>query len=355
MAAFQVVLIEHGYATTRYEREIVEASGGEFIDADTLPLDEALRLCEGADAVLCRRLQVPRATLARFSRCRILVRYGVGTDNVDVDAATDLGIIVGHVPSYCADEVSAHALALLLACARRVPATDRRVRAGGWDVRRGEAVRRIAGRTLGLVGLGGIGQAVARKLAGWQLRLLACDPFVDPAVAARLGVDLVDFDTVCRASDDVSLHCPLLPETRHLVGARALALMKPGATLVNTARGPLVDGRALLAALDEGRLAGAALDVFEDEPLPVDSPMRRHERLVVTDHTAWYSEESQIELQRTAAEEVVRVCTGGLPRSLANPPVLQRLGRWDEWEPAENMRWQLKRLGLPWPAGSVSR
>jgi D-3-phosphoglycerate dehydrogenase / 2-oxoglutarate reductase len=346
MAAFTVVLIEHGYATTRYERDILEAAGGEFIDADRMPLDEALALCETADAVLCRRLEVPRALLARFERCRLIVRYGVGTDNIDVDAATDLGIIVGHVPSYCPDEVSSHAVALLLDAIRHVARTDRRVRRGGWDVHRGETIHRIAGRTLGLVGLGGIGRAVARKMAPWGVRLLATDPFVDPAVASGLGVALVDFETLCRESDYVSLHCPLLPETRHLVDEAAIAAMKPGAVLVNTSRGPVVDGRALVAALDGGRLAAAALDVFEDEPLPADSPLRGHDRLVVTDHMAWYSEESQVELQQTAAEETARVCTGGLPRSLANPLVLQQLGRWDEWEPAENMRWQLRRLGL---------
>jgi D-3-phosphoglycerate dehydrogenase / 2-oxoglutarate reductase len=345
MAAFTVVLVEHGYSTTRYEREVVEAAGGTFVDADRLPRGDALRLCETADGILCRRLEVPRELLSRFQRCKIVVRYGVGTDNVEVDAATDLGIIVGHVPSYCADEVSAHAVALLLAAVRHVAATDRRLRAGGWDVHRDERIHRMAGRTLGLVGLGGIGRAVARKMSGWGMELLAADPFVDAGVAAGLGVELTDFDTLCRRSDYVSLHCPLLPETRRLVDARAFSLMKPGAVLVNTARGPLEDGAALAAALDAGTLAGAALDVFEEEPLPADSPLRRHEKVVVTDHTAWYSEESQVELQRTAAEEIVRVCSGGLPRSLANPLVLKRLGRWDEWVPAENMRWQLKRLG----------
>jgi D-3-phosphoglycerate dehydrogenase / 2-oxoglutarate reductase len=354
MARFQAVLIEHGYETTRYEREVIEAAGGELIDADGMPLEQALDLCEAADGILCRRLEVPRDMLRRFRRCRILVRYGVGTDNVDVDAATDFGIIVGHVPSYCADEVSTHAIALLLACVRQVVATDRRLRAGGWDVRRGETIHRMAGRTLGLVGLGGIGRAVARKLAGWGVHLLAADPFVEPRIPAELGVELVDVETLCRLSDYVSLHCPLLPETRHLIDERMLSAIKPGACLVNTARGPLVDTGSLLAALADGRLSAAGLDVFEDEPLPPSAPLRNHDRVVVTDHAAWYSEQSQVDLQRTAAEEIVRVCSGGLPGSLANPEVLKRLGRWDEWEPAENMRWQLKRLdALAEAAGQV--
>jgi D-3-phosphoglycerate dehydrogenase len=185
---------------------------------------------------------------------------------------------------------------------------------------------------------------VARKLAGWDVRLLATDPFVEAERAAALGVTLADFETLCREADVISLHCPLLPETRHLINARALELMKPSAILINTARGPVVDTAALLSALDAGALAQAGLDVFEEEPLPASSPLRAHPRITVSDHTAWYSEESQAELQRTAAEAVACVCTGNLPGSLANPEVLHRLGRFNEWRPAENMRWQMQRL-----------
>src|SRR6185503_18766391 len=157
-------------------------------------------------------------------------------------------------------------------------------------------------------------------------------------------VKLVELDTLLRESDYVTLHCPLLPETKHLINPRTLALMKPDAILINTARGPIVETAALLAALDEGRLALAGLDVFEEEPLPKTSPLRSHPRVILTDHVAWYSEEAQAQLQRTAAEELVRVCTGGLPRSLANPEVLHRLGRFKEWTPSDTVRWQLKRL-----------
>ena len=344
MAPFRVVLIEHGYATTEHERRIITAAGGEFLDAENLPLSEALRLCEDADGILCRRLEITRDLLQRFRRCRILVRYGVGTDNVDVDAATDAGIIVGHVPGYCAEEVSVHAIGLLLACVRHLVGTHRRMEHGAWDVPREEAIFRLAGRTLGLVGFGAIGQLMARKLAGWDIRLLASDPFVEPKRAAGLGVELVPLDALLGESDYVSLHCPLLAETRRLIRDATLARMKPGAMLINTARGGLVDSPALLAALDSGRLAAAGLDVFDEEPLPSESPLRRHPRTLLTDHTAWYSEESQVQLQRTAAEELVRACAGGLPQAMANPEVLHRLGRWSEWVPGETARWQLRRL-----------
>jgi D-3-phosphoglycerate dehydrogenase len=344
MARFKAVLIDQGYGTSRYEQEIITAAGGEFIDADKLPLPEKLRLCEDADGIVLRRLTVSADLIKRFRKCKIIVRCGVGTDNVDVNAATEAGIVVGHVPAYCVDEVSTHAIALLLACVRKLVSTHRKMEQGAWDVHRTDPIYRLAGKTLGLVGFGNIGQAVARKLAGWNLKLLATDPFVEPARAKALGVKLVDLDMLCGESDYVSLHVPLLPETRHLIGERTLGLMRPGAIVINTARGQVVDSPALLAAVESEQLAGAGLDVFEEEPLPPDSPLRRHPRIIVTDHTAWYSEESQVQLQTTAAEEIVRVCTGGLPASLANPEVLHRLGRFAEWTPSDNVRWQLKRM-----------
>jgi D-3-phosphoglycerate dehydrogenase len=342
--AFKVILIEHGYASSDCEREIISAAGGELIDAEKLPISEALQLCESADGILFRRLEITAAMIKRFRRCKVIVRYGVGTDNVDIGAATAAKMIVGHVPSYCIDEVSVHAIALLLACIRKIVPTHAKMEQGGWDVHRDDPIFRMAGRTLGIVGFGTIGRAVAQKLTGWGLRLLAFDPYFEKSRTDALRAQFVDFDTLCRESDYISLHCPLLPETRHLFGDRALALMKRGAILINTARGPIVDSNALLKSLNDGHLAAAGLDVFEEEPLAPKSPLRHHPRLVVTDHTAWYSEESQRDLQKGAAEEVVRVCTGGLPRSLANPEVLRRLGRWKEWAPGENVIWQLKRL-----------
>ena len=344
MPSFKVVLIEHGYDTTEYERAIIEAAGGEFIDAEKLPLAEALKLCKNAEGVMCRRLEITREIIQGFRNCRILVRYGVGTDNIDVRAATEANIIVGHVPVYCVDEVTTHAFALLLACVRHVVPTQRKMETGGWDVHRNEPIYRMEGKTIGLVGLGNIGRAMARKLSGWGMRILAVDPFVDAKRAHAQGAELVDFQRLCRESDYISLHVPLLPETRHLINAEALALMKRGVVLVNTARGPVVDTNALLKAIQSGHVASAGLDVFEEEPLPSDSPFCSHSRIVVSDHVAWYSEESQIQLQKSAAREAVRVCTGGLPESMANPEVLPRLNGFKDWTPSETVQWQLKRL-----------
>jgi D-3-phosphoglycerate dehydrogenase len=355
MASFRVVLLESGFGSCAYEREVIAAAGGELLDVQDRPLAERLALCRDADGILVRRVFITDRMIGSFERCRVIVRYGIGTDNIDLEAATRAGIVVGNVPDYCVDEVSSHAIALLLGCLRDIPGAHRRMsEERSWDVRRDEALRRLQGMTLGLVGLGQIGSAVARKFSGWGLRILAADPFVDATDMRKVGATRVDLETLCAESHLISLHVPLLPETRHLFGSRQMALMRSGSVLVNTSRGPVVDTGALIEGLARGRPARAALDVFEEEPLPADSPLRRHARLLLTDHMAWYSEESKAELQQSAARSVATVCTGGLPASIANPEVLVRLGRMDDWRPAPCMRWQLRRLkeigsGQPFP------
>ncbi len=344
MAKFKVVLLKHGYPSVQREREIIQAAGGEFVDADAFTDTEGIQKCEDAEGILVRWLPITRALMGRFRRCKVIIRYGVGYDNVDVAAATEAKIIVGHIPQYCLDEVSTHAIAMLLACIRNVVGKHKKMERDSWDPNPLEPLYRTSGRTLGLVGLGNIGQAVARKMGGWGMRLLATDPYLDPQRAKDLSVRLVDLETLLRESDYVSLHVPLLAETRHLIGARELGWMKQGAILVNTARGPVVDNESLRRALDAGHLAQAALDVFEHEPPAPGSPLRHHPRLILSDHVAWYSEESQAELQQTAAEEAVRVCSGSLPLAVANPEVLHVLGRVQEWTPNYNAQWQLKRL-----------
>jgi D-3-phosphoglycerate dehydrogenase len=343
MPDFRVLLLQHGYSTVDPERKIVTAAGGEFIDADQLPEKEALRLCEEVEAILVRWLPIPAAMIDRLRRCKIIVRYGIGYDNVDVEAATNANIIVGHVPTYCLDEVSTHTIALLLACVRNITGKHLKMTRGAWDTNPVEPIYRMAGRVLGLVGLGNIARAVVRKMSGWGLRILATDPFVESAEAKALGVELVPLEVLLRESDFVSLHVPLLPETKHLIAARELGLMKAGAVLVNTARGPVLDNNALLEALASGRPGHAGLDVFEEEPLAPAASLRNHPNVIISDHVAWYSEESQLELKRTAAAEAVRVCKGGLPEAIANPDVLDRLGRRTEWTPNYNARWQMKR------------
>jgi len=343
MARFTVALLEHEYPSVQIERQIVEAAGGRLLDTDPLPASERISATAEADAVIVRWLQVTPEIIRQWPRCRIIVRYGVGYDNVHYEAATEAGIMIGHCPHYCLDEVATHAFALLLGCVRGVAETRDMIAGGGWSQNPIFRAYRMAGRTLGIVGLGNIGSRLAQKVRGWGMRVLAHDPFVEPERAAELGAAPVDLDTLLRESDYVSLHVPLLPETHHLIDAQAFARMKPGVTVVNTARGPVVDEQALLAALDSGKVASAALDVFEREPLAADSPLRQHPRLLLSNHVAWYSEDAEAELHRSVAEDAVRVCGNGLPLALANPEVLHALGRFDEWKPTWNARWRWKR------------
>ena len=344
MSRFKVVILPHGYPGIQVEQQIITAAGGLVVDGDPLPDEEAaLREAADADAILVRWAILTPERISKLRRCRIIVRYGIGYDNVDYQAATAAGIMIGHCTSYCLDEVATHTLALLLACVRDIVPTHQKIATGGWSNNPLTRQWRMAGRTLGLVGLGNIGRAVARKLAGWRMRLLAYDPFVPAKFAAELGVQLVDLPTLCRESDYISLHAPLLPETHHLIGKRELAWMKPGVIVINTSRGPILHNQALLEAVESGHVAAAGVDVFEQEPLPADSPFRNHPRIIVSDHAAWYSEDALAELQRTVAEEAVRACTGGLPIAIANPEVLHKLGRFDEWKPNYNAQWRAAR------------
>jgi D-3-phosphoglycerate dehydrogenase len=284
---------------------------------------EYLERCGEAEALLVQYGDVTRRVFEGLPRLRVLVRYGVGVDGIDLAAATDRGVPVVNVPDYGTDEVANHAVALLLALARKLPRLDRQTRSGAWDVFRVGPVARLAGQTVGLVGCGRIGSAVARKLAGFDVRLLGHDPYISTFPP---GVQPVPFERLLADSDYVSVHCPLTPETWHLFGPATLGLMRPTALLLNTARGGIVDTAALIEALQQGALAGAGLDVLESEPIDPASPLLRMEHVIVTPHAAWYSEEGRSDLKRRAAEEAVRVLRGERPRHCVNPEVFGREG-----------------------------
>jgi D-3-phosphoglycerate dehydrogenase / 2-oxoglutarate reductase len=271
-----------------------------------------------ADVLINQYVPITAAVLDALPRCRLVVRYGVGVDNVDLQAATERGVWVANVPDYGRDEVADHTLALALALLRGVVALDRSVRDGTWDLDPARPLRRLATLTWGVVGCGAIGTAVAGRAAGLGMRVLGYDL---PTVRSEAPIERVPLEELLEEADLVSLHAALTPDTRHLVGAAALARMRPTAHLVNTARGGLVEEAALLAALDDGALAGAALDVLEREP-PDELGWRlaRHPRVVATPHAAWYSEEAFHTLKSEVAREALRVLGGGAPRSPVNTP-----------------------------------
>jgi D-3-phosphoglycerate dehydrogenase len=259
-----------------------------------------------------------------MTRCRIVSRVGTGLDAIDIPAATQLGIWVTNVPDYSVDEVSTHAITLLLAQARRLPRILEATRRGVWDSRIARPFPRLKGQTLGVLGFGRIAQAVAAKGRGLGLEVSAHDPFIAPQIMAAAGVRAVSAEVLWRESDFISLHTPLTDTSRHIVNAQALAQMKPTAYLINTARGPLVDEAALLAAVRAGQIAGAALDVLEVEPPPADHPLLHDDRILITPHYAWYSEAANVDVRVRGAEEVVRVWRGERPRCPANEVTLPR-------------------------------
>jgi D-3-phosphoglycerate dehydrogenase len=299
-------------------REVVGSVGAELKLATDPSSESILQVATAADALLVTYAKINGDMIGQMKRCRIISRFGIGVDNVDLDAATAAGIVVTKVPDYCIDEVSDHAMALLLALARKIPSSNAQVHAGRWEMKAVVPIHRLRGRILGLVGFGRIPQLVAPKARAFGLRVIVYDPFVQADVIAREHVDQVDFDELLAQSDYVSIHTPLLPQTRNLFSTDAFSRMKPGALLINTARGPIVDEQALAKALDAGQLAGAALDVMPNEP-PAGSPLLGRGNVIITPHTSFYSEESLLELQRKAAEEVVAVLSGKPPRNPVNP------------------------------------
>jgi D-3-phosphoglycerate dehydrogenase / 2-oxoglutarate reductase len=311
-----VYVIGPGYRDYATEAAILAPFGVEAIDAVAPDDPDFSAALARADAVLVREAKIDRSVIERLTRCKVITRYGIGVDNVDLEAARERRIYVANTPGYGIEEVSTHALALLLAVARRVPSRDRAVRAGGWSSGQDQLMHSLAGRTVGLVGYGRIARAFRKKLAPFApKRTLVVDPYLaeDPP-----GVERVDIATLCAESDLISLHAPLTSETRHVIGAAELARMQPTTILVNTARGGLIEEAALVDALRSGRIFGAGLDVFEQEPPPTDHPLWTLDNVVLTDHTAWYSEASVRELQTRASQEVARVFSGQPPSSWVN-------------------------------------
>jgi D-3-phosphoglycerate dehydrogenase len=275
-----------------------------------------------ADAILTCFARVSANVIRAGKRLQVVGRYGIGVDNIAVDEATRLGIPVTNVPAYCLDEVAEHALALLFSLARKTCAYDAAVRRGEWTLATGAPIFRIAGRTLGIVGFGKIGQTLASKARGLGLHLLAFDPHLSADKARPRGAEIVSLEELAKRSDFVSVHSPLTPETEGLIGESLLRRMKPTAFVINTARGGIVDQDALLHALEQGWIAGAAIDVFVPERLPAEHPLLARDNLIATPHVAFYSEESVLEVETLAAENVAAILSGRRPRALVNPEVL---------------------------------
>ncbi len=317
---YRVIVSDCNHGTIAPEQEILR--GLAEVELHQRNDEEGLlSFCLDADGIITQYGRFSRRVLKELRRCKVISRYGVGVDSVDLEAATEYGIVVAYVPDYCTDEVSTHAAALIFALHRHLFALDRGVKAGKWQFRLAAPTARLMGQTVGIVGLGRIGGMLAGKLRGFGVNIQATDPYRQdwPDWVRR-----VSLDELLATSDIISIHCPLTEETQHLIDAAALRKMKPSTYLVNTARGGVVDPEAILQALREKWIAGAALDVQEVEPMPGGHALAELDNVILTPHAGWYSEGSIVELKRKVATAVRRVLEGQIPASVANPEVLNR-------------------------------
>lgn len=316
---------ERDYAACRAELEKVRAS------FDILPFmrdeDEIIERAHDADGLIVSASPITRRVMSALPRLKVALRTGVGYDVIDVPAATELGVVVVNIPDLWIREVANHALALLLAWNRQVATLDREVHSGVWQSQVPGPAGALHGETVGIVGLGNIGRAFARRVAALEMQVIACDPYVEAAHFQALGVERVSLDALAERSDYVSVHSLLNNDTRHLIGEAFLRRMKPTACLINTSRGPVVDERALTQALQEGWIAGAALDVLESEPPAPEHPLLRLDNVILTPHVAYFSEAAVAQVPKRCGEEIARVLSGQRPRHVVNPQVYERGGR----------------------------
>ncbi|MEC9365519.1 MAG: C-terminal binding protein [Chloroflexota bacterium] len=320
---WKVLITDHVWPTTDPERAVLEAAGAKVIVAPDGNEDTLINLAKDVDAIMTCFAKVTEKVIRSAEKCVAIGRFGVGTDNIDVATATELGIPVTYVPDYCVDEVSDHVLAMLHTWNRKIALFDQSVKSEGWGhLGLTMRIKRLRGKTIGIVGFGRIGQAVAEKASVFGLKILASDPVTPKEIVESYGGQLVAFEELLEQSDFVSLHAPLTPATEKLIGPREFDLMKDDSFLINAARGPLIDESALYDALSNGKIGGAGLDVMVENEPPKDHPLMQLENILITPHTAFFSQESTLELEERAASEVVRVYKNIMPENLVNKEVL---------------------------------
>ncbi len=327
MSPFKVVITDFGDPDHSLEAGVLAASGLEIdlVRMQTRDPEVLIPCVTDADGLLVQWATINRKVVESMTRCKVISRYGIGVDMVDLQAAGEHGIPVANVPDFCIEEVSDSTIAYLMNLNRRVTFLDRYVRSGGWGSSRPLPIwppERLRGQVLGVVGLGNIGRMAAKKAGLLGLQVLGYDPYVQPELLAGLDVELVGLDELLRRSDYVSLHCPLVDETRGLIGPEQLRMMKPGAFLINMARGPVVVQSAIREALEKRTIAGAALDVLDPEPPDPADPLLQLENVIVAPHASSASTQAVAQLRHDAAQNVVDALSGRLPRSIVNKKAL---------------------------------
>jgi D-3-phosphoglycerate dehydrogenase len=320
MAQYKVVITDFGSPENELEAAQLQASGLdiELVRLNAKTPDELLPHVADADGLIVQWTKIPRDLMPSLAKCRVISRYGIGVDMIDLAAAGEHGIMVCNTPDYCIDEVSTHTLSFLLMLNRQIASQHQHVSAGKWGPPAPTPPSRLSTQTLGIIGMGNIGRVVVQKARAFGLKVLVFDPYLSSDQAAAQGAVKVELDELLQHSDYVSLHCPLTEETHHLISDEQFKRMKPTAYLINMARGPIVDQPALYRALTEKTIAGAALDVFEQEPPPADEPLLKLDNVIFTPHLSSWSAESFVQLRKEAAQNVVVALQGSHPRSIVN-------------------------------------
>lgn len=319
MARFKVVMTDDRHKTYEEEKQILSSIDAEVIISNCSTVEEVINACRDADGIMVNLAPITAEVVDKLEKCKVIARYGVGYDNVDVSACTAKGIYVTNVTDYCAEEVSDHALALLMACVRKVARRDAQVRAGKWNIGSADPIYRMAGKTFTFLGYGMIARTLHRKIKGFNFsRILVYDPYVDAEVIKAASAEKVDWETAIKEADYISIHMPLNDKTRGIINSETFAMMKPTAIIVNTSRGAVIEEQALINALVSGQINSAGLDVHNKEPLDADNPLMKLENCVLTDHVGWYSEDSMSELKRKVAENVRDVLLGKKPKYPVN-------------------------------------
>ncbi len=306
------------------DEELIRQNGGEVRYGRAQSEAERIRMAVDAEIIVMGSTPLTREFFSGVPRMKGVVRLGIGVDNLDLAAATEFGIVIGNVPDFCSEEVAEHTLGLIFAVTRKISLADRKSRAGQWVAGMDALMRpmkRLSGQTLGIIGLGKNGRTLARKAQGLGLNVIGFDPYLSEEAARAMGITLMSLHELLPQSDIVSLNVPVTTETHDLINSRTLALVKPGAILINTARGPVVDETALAAALASGRLSGAGLDVLQNEPLHLPHPLAEFDNVVFTCHYASLSESSYASMRRQVSDQIVQIIRGEFPKNFVNPQV----------------------------------
>ncbi|HOZ45264.1 MAG TPA: C-terminal binding protein [Candidatus Hydrogenedentes bacterium] len=327
----KVVVTDYIEDDLDWERDELTKRGGFSFEAYQLkfkPEDEVIAKTGDADVIVVNMMKMPDSMLSRLKKCKLLIRHGIGYDNVDVPACTRLGIQFAYQPDYCKVDVAEHAIALIFACGRKVvwgrKTLDTSSADGQWDFSKLFPLYRLEGKTLGIIGVGRIGSRVYNKLRSFGFNIIGCDPYLPEERVRELGITLVDHETIFRTADFITIHTPLTDETRHIINAKSLGMMKPTAYVVNTSRGPMVDHEALAEALKSGQIAGAAIDVYDVEPPPPSYPLFGLENAILSPHMAWASVEAGWEIRKSILDDILAFAEGRPGRCVVNPEVFEK-------------------------------